>query len=154
MKKIAAQILVMFSGALMLVLSVLPHHHHGDIIHFGVVDRCESCQDCRENARQGQWDLISHRHNHSSESDADCDLRQLFVISARDEHLLPIYHGSGADDPLGSPLFLPLVLFDRLALELCRTELLTVYCVPPSERLHSWQGKACATLRAPPFVIA
>ena len=154
MNKLAAKILLLFSGALLLVLSVLPHHHHGDIIHFGVMERCEPCQECRENARQGEWDIVAHKHHHSSdESDADCDLRQLFVISAREEQLLPIYHGNQTE-PSWSPT-LPYV-----------SDLFSSYCLPQNdtpnnlkyppliERLRSIAARHIFALRAPPAIIA
>ncbi len=154
MKKIAAHILVLFSSVLMLVLSVLPHHHHGDIIHFGVVERCETCQDCQENTLQGEWERIAHRHHHSSESDADCDLRQLFVISAREEHLLPLHPGDEAGPLQEWPLCLPIELFDRSIPVSYQTELLTLYGIPSAERLPIWQEEESLALRAPPFIIA
>lgn len=154
MNKVAAKILLLFSGALLLVLSVLPHHHHGDIIHFGVMERCETCQDCRANARQGQWDIIAHKHTHSSsESDADCDLRQLFVISAREEQLLPVYHGDQTDPSL-SPTFL--FVFDAfLAYLIPQNDTSKDLKYPPLiERLRSIAAGHIFALRAPPAIIA
>lgn len=155
MKKYAAKILLTVSGALMLGLSVLPHHHHGDVIHFGVVERCETCQDCQDNSRQGQWDAVAHKHTHSSDADTDCDLRQLFVVSAREEQLLPVCLCDGQG---GHPAFdhFTLTLFYHATLPLSQTdETGELLKFPPlTQPLGSLLPGHIFALRAPPAVIA
>ena len=70
MRQRSAKIILLCTGILMLVLSVLPHHHHCDgTIRFSVAD---NCIECRHNT--------ADKHSHP-ENDATCDLRQLFIMS-------------------------------------------------------------------------
>lgn len=154
MKKYAAKILLTVSGALMLVLSVLPHHHHGDVIHFGVVERCETCRDCQDSC-QGQWDAVAHKHTHSSESDADCDLRQLFVVSAREDLLLPICPCDGQGDHLAFDHITLTLFFDSYR-PLAQTDESgkPLKFPPQTQPLGSLIPGHIFALRAPPSVIA
>lgn len=64
------------TGILMLVLSVLPHHHHCDgSIRFSVPERCEECSHETD---------ADHRHTEGEH----CDLRDLFVLVTRDDSAL------------------------------------------------------------------
>jgi len=64
---------LLLAGTLLLVLSVVPHHHHGEHICFGSEERCPECRtECHG----------THRHD---EPEAGCDLRHLFVMSGRDD---------------------------------------------------------------------
>ena len=75
MRQTGIRIILLCTGILMLVLSVLPHHHHCDgSIRFSVVEQCTECQQAPVTA--------SHHH---PETDNDCDLRQLFVMSGRND---------------------------------------------------------------------
>jgi len=75
MRQTGIRIILLCTGILMLVLSVLPHHHHCDgSIRFSVVEQCSECQQAPVTA--------SHHH---PETDNDCDLRQLFVMSGRND---------------------------------------------------------------------
>lgn len=155
MRNNAVKILMMLTGALMLVLSVLPHHHHGDVIHFGVVERCETCQDCGKAAPQGLLDAIAHKHSHSEESDAHCDLRQLFVISAREEQLLPTCSCDHDGDHLAFDHF-SLTLLHQSSLPLAHSEPdgTPLEFPPLIQPLGSLLGGHIFALRAPPVVIA
>ena len=76
MGKRLSEIVLLLTGTLLLVLSAVPHHHHGERICFGSEERCP---DCRSECTG------SHRHD---EPQAGCDLRHLFVMSGRDDDSL------------------------------------------------------------------
>ena len=70
-KKLSETALVQ-TGILLLILSVVPHHHHGKHIRFGSEEQCPECRtECHG----------THRHDEPQEG---CDLCRLFVMSNRD----------------------------------------------------------------------
>ncbi|MDD3108692.1 MAG: hypothetical protein PHV49_05740 [Alistipes sp.] len=68
---------VLLSGVLLLMLSVLPHHHHGHNICFAALEACadvaheRGCHDCAP--------------DHDAEG--DCDLKHIFLFSGRHQDL-------------------------------------------------------------------
>ena len=71
MKKRISAIFVLLTGTLLLALSALPHHHHGDRISFVAPERCVECL--------GHVPCCGGNDDHGG-SDTDCDLRYLFVM--------------------------------------------------------------------------
>ena len=74
MKKRISAIFVLLTGTLLLALSALPHHHHGDRISFVAPERCVECF--------GHVPCCGGNDDHGG-SDTDCDLRYLFVMYGR-----------------------------------------------------------------------
>lgn len=85
MGKRLSEIALLLAGTLLLVLSVVPHHHHGERICFGSEEQCPECHtECHG----------THRHD---EPQAGCDLRHLFVMSGRDDDSSRPTTGMGED---------------------------------------------------------
>ena len=137
-----SRLFLLATGFLMLVLSVLPHHHHGQRICFAVTECCLSCQN--ESKTTG--------HNHS-ESDASCDLKQLFVMSSRDDNsnFHPLSHDSGISF---ADLYIALLFTTENSVPApdCRESHLSA---PPFlETLTAIDVSRISALRAPPVFIA
>lgn len=140
MKKTVSGAAILLAGVVMLMLSVLPHHHHGNHIRFVAVQQCGECHE----------QLPCSRADHSEEADTDCDLRSLFVLYARsqgpssqvDDHLH--FHGGLSD------FFLPSFVV-CLADPLVQT---TVRYVPFVEPIAFRYAGTQSLLRAPPALMA
>lgn len=153
MKHRAATLTTLITGALMLVLSVLPHHHHGKIIHFGVVERCETCRDCETNDPLDPLKTAEHKHSHSE--DPDCDLRHLFVISAREEYLsLGYITHTGQDRSTIDPVMLTLFFETYVPFTPATDSGKSLKFFPIAEPLCSVIAGRIFALRAPPCFIA
>lgn len=146
MRRRFIQVVLVSTGILMLVLSVLPHHHHGDKIYFSTAEECSDA--CSSDHQTGS---TSHHH---SDSDTSCDLRQLFLFSGRDDH-----HNAGSNCACMDPhsddyltINLPVQLLHLVMAPLGDER---PYKYPPLiEPLGSSIVGSLAALRAPPVSIA
>ena len=146
MRQRSAKIILLCTGILMLVLSVLPHHHHCDgTIRFSVAD---NCIECRHNT--------ADKHSHP-ENDATCDLRQLFIMSERPNDKSHLYCLCHSHDQHTSDCF----LFAHLYFICITTSTITLDIpespweyVPGIALPNEVQVYEVSALRAPPAFIA
>ena len=145
-KKIAIPVLLV-TGALLLVFSVLPHHHHkfGNLVCFSV--------DCCEALDYGDHDRSGADHNHS---EAECKLQQFFLLVQRGgEEMCGCGHIHGHDHDVTLHLLTDL-FYQHIDIADIHT-LVTqqrVRTVPYVEPVKSRYAGESQTLRAPPCVIA
>ena len=85
MKKRISAIFVLLTGTLLLALSALPHHHHGDRISFVAPERCVECL--------GHVPCCGGNDDHGG-SDTDCDLP--IFSSGWGDGYYPVYCGYDA----------------------------------------------------------
>ena len=145
MRQTGIRIILLCTGILMLVLSVLPHHHHCDgSIRFSVVEQCTECQQAPVTA--------SHHH---PETDNDCDLRQLFVISGRNDsdHQFCLGHTHDLQPADAFVFTLFYYVYPDLSLLLSGHGSPVDYW-PFVAALHGAESQGPAALRAPPAFIA
>lgn len=144
MKKKISAIVLLFAGALLMVLSVSPHHHHGERICFVSVAECTDCQAHRCGA--------AHEHGNP---DSDCDLKQLFLMSGR-------YDQAAQQDDLHPDGGWQNLLFFTLCFS-CPAETVCIATAPESRRVKyppfvepagSRGIVRISGLRAPPIAIA
>lgn len=146
MRRRVAPYLLLLTGILMLGLSVAPHHHHDDQIHFAVLEcTCEPCQN--ECCHADCTSEPDHK------TDTDCEISQLFVFSARNEAQTgcPCDHGDGhstLDHFFAALLFLT---FDYTPSD---TESARLKYPPYVEPPGTTAGGHVFALRAPPALIA
>lgn len=140
-KRQIAIIPLIFASMIMLLSSIIPHHHHGKLICFTLSHTHDSCIE----------DVCDHEHN-SNPVEGECEVRLLFQINIVKQHheecnccphIIP-------DQPFLS--ILPLAGLDHSLLLLGIPKE-----VPPifyRERLHSITWSVTSAGRAPPTVIA
>ncbi len=147
----AAHIVLLLTGALLLVLSLLPHHHHGKAIHFSLTpEHAIACPGCSETeCEKHDW---CDEQGEKRRTDAECDLRQLFVISTREEYLAPTCSDAGFPSLLGEYCLLTLLFDGRPAPQL--TSLAPPPCPAPADPLASLCSARIFAHRGPPSFIA
>lgn len=148
MNQTFAKIVLMVTGIIMLALSVLPHHHHSG---------CGSNLICFSLSVTGEAD---HEHNpasNHSHDESDCDIRNIFVMSGRDDNSNSYCAVCDNDNihPLNIHALLAYVLlpeqFSHRVFADNRTILYDIYSAEP---LRSEYSLSVRTLRAPPVFIA
>lgn len=146
MRSRAAKYFLLLTGLLMLSLSAVPHHHHGNHIHFAVTEcASDGCGGCHDACESG---------SHQSETDTNCEISQLFVISARNEMQqveCPCDHG---DDHQALDHFVAILLYFTVEPELSDTGTVWLKYPPYVEPLGTTAGGHTFALRAPPAFIA
>ena len=145
MKKRISAIFVLLTGTLLLALSALPHHHHGDRISFVAPERCVECF--------GHVPCCGGTDDHGG-SDTDCDLRYLFVMYGRGGSQL-VQAVDQQDDPTGGYHFPVTLFFDSgFTFDARVYAMATVSFAPFAEPAARPDAAALPLLRAPPVFIA
>ena len=163
---------VFAAEVLLLALSSMAHHHHGDRICFGTPDRCPICAAESRNHRQAspqglpiKWSdlgdpkcvtdhsFTTHSCNDHDSSEADCDLRALLYTYGR-AHMAPVAGEHSDDGSLCSafPLALISAVADRVPLPRCMGA--TTLPRYDAWRCLTQQLGSTVALRAPPYFIA
>lgn len=140
MKKRIAYTFVVFAGFTLLLLSVLPHHHHNGRICF-----CQT--ECTEENQNSNDPCATHEHDGTAE--AYCELSHLFVTSSREDHT------TDADPVVDNDFHLSIfaLLVSTILLERHDTEAQSIY-TPYNERYTLPEIRTVRSLRAPPAFIA
>lgn len=127
----------------MLVMSVLPHHHHAKAICFIITECCNACESEHEDQ--------TAKHSHS-ESDTSCDLKQLFVMSGRDDSIELQHLHPGADLPV-TDLYIALFALINHTMPIPDHRELLITHPPFVETVTALHISRISALRAPPSVI-
>ena len=145
MKQTFAKIILAITGILMLVLSVLPHHHHSN---------SGSNLICFSLSITGEAD---HEHNPESNqghNEADCDIRNIFVMSGRDDLYLHCHICNNDNHSINIHLLSDILLSEQFSLKIFEKENHCLYDIYGAEALHSEYILNVHSLRAPPVYIA
>lgn len=146
MKKRISAIFVLLTGTLLLALSVLPHHHHGERIRFVAPERCAECL--------GHVPCCGGDDDHGG-SDTNCDLRYLFVMYGRGGSQPVVQTVDQQGDPTDGGHF-PIALFlnSVFTFDARVYAETTVFFAPFAEPAGRPVAAALPLLRAPPVFIA
>lgn len=150
--KYLAKIGLLTTGVLMLLFSVMPHHHHGTLIHFSLSAARELCSACTAEEAGCCHSACDHaaEGENSHNEDMDCDLRQLFLFSARQEQILPSASLFDADDHPASAYLTAILLHGDLPALDAGSSALPDRRPHLSEPLRSLCGGPIRARRGPP----
>lgn len=140
MKKRISYTFVLLAGFTLLLLSVLPHHHHNGRI-------CFYPTECTEESQP--TDDACAAHEHDGTTVAYCELSHLFVTSSREGHT------TDADPVIDHDFHLSIYLLfvSDLLSESSETTVPFTYA-PYEERYTRSEVCTVLSLRAPPAFIA
>ena len=140
MKKRISYTFVLLAGFTLLLLSVLPHHHHNGRIYF-----CPT--ECTEESQP--TDDACAAHEHDGTTVAYCELSHLFVTSSREGHT------TDADPVIDHDFHLSIyaLYISTIVVERHDTEAQSIY-TPYNEQYTLPEIHIVRSLRAPPAFSA